>query len=183
MRSRKGSALLIVGSLALVLTGCAGRSWQFWKSSSTETPSEPAVATATPATPGAPSTEMPAASVPAPSHDFAEHPQLTDVRFRAGVTISKADTPALDAVVRWLKENPGALVRIEGHTDDRGTASANMVVGEKRAVSVMKYLVAKGVEPGRIAVVSYGSDRPVCMEKTSACRAKNRRAHFMVKLP
>jgi peptidoglycan-associated lipoprotein len=45
----------------------------------------------------------------------------------------------------------------------------------------MKYLVAKGLEPQRISVVSYGSDRPVCTEKSDACRAKNRRASFLVK--
>jgi outer membrane protein OmpA-like peptidoglycan-associated protein len=41
--------------------------------------------------------------------------------------------------------------------------------------------VAKGLEPERISIVSYGSDRPVCPEKTDACRAKNRRAQFLVK--
>jgi peptidoglycan-associated lipoprotein len=45
----------------------------------------------------------------------------------------------------------------------------------------MKYLVAKGLEPQRISVVSYGSDRPVCTEKSDGCRAKNRRASFLVK--
>lgn len=189
MRSRMGSALLTVGSLALAtaLAGCAGSSWQFWKtSSSTEAPSEPAVATATPAAPAAPSSAAatPVSTGPARSQDFAARPDLADVRFRAGfVTVGQADAPALDAVVRWLKDNPSAHVRIEGHSDDLGTPSANMAVGEKRAMSVMRYLVSKGLEPGRISIVSYGSDRPVCMEKTSACRAKNRRAHFVVRQP
>jgi peptidoglycan-associated lipoprotein len=189
MRSRMGTALLTVASLVLatVLAGCAGSSWQFWKkSSSTETRSEPAVATTAPAPAPAPSvaTAMPVSAASAPSADFIEHPELGDVRFRPGfVTIGKADAPALDAVVRWLKENPGALVKIEGHSDDLGTPAANVSVGEKRAVSVMNYLVSKGLEPGRISIVSYGSDRPVCTEKTSACRAQNRRAHFVVKRP
>ena len=72
-------------------------------------------------------------------------------------------------------------VVIEGHSDDLGTPAANLVVAEKRAMSVMKYLVAKGLEPGRISVVSYGSDRPVCMEKNDTCRARNRRASILVK--
>lgn len=191
MRSRMRSTLLTAGSLALatVLAGCAGSSWQFWKTSaSTETPREPAVARATPArtaTPAAPSvaTAMPASTASDPSSNgFAELPGLADVRFRPGlVTVGKADAQVLDAVARWLKENPGALVRIEGHSDDLGTPVANLAVGEQRAVSVMKYLVAKGLEPGRVSVVSYGSDRPVCVDKTSACRAKNRRAHFLVR--
>lgn len=181
-----GSRLRIVTmtvALAATLAGCAGSSWQFWKTwSSKETPADPVAGTATPA-PAPPPTAMPA--TPASdlvSHGFVPRPELADVRFRAGlVTVSKADAPVLDAAVRWLKENPGTIVRIEGHSDDLGTPASNVAVGEKRAVSVMKYLVAKGLEPERISVVSYGSDRPLCVEKTDSCRAKNRRAQFFVK--
>jgi peptidoglycan-associated lipoprotein len=188
MRCGSKSALLTAGSLAIViaLTGCAGRSA---KQSSAPAPSAPAVATATPAkdTPSVP-TAMPVAkteAAPAPSaNGFVEQPALADVRFRPGlVTVGRADATALDAVVRWLKENPRTQVRIEGHTDDRGHRAENLTVGEKRATSVMKYLVAKGVEAERISIVSYGSDRPICTEQTEACRAKNRRAHFQVKQP
>lgn len=190
MGSRTRSVAFTVGSLMLVtaLAGCAGSSWQFWKtSSSTEAPAEPTVATAAPApvataTPAETPTAMPAPPTAAASADFVGLPELRDVRFRPGlVTVGKADARVLDAVVRWLKENPDTLVRIEGHSDDIGTPAANLVVGEKRAASVMKYLVAKGLEPQRLSVVSYGSDRPVCTEKSDACRAKNRRASFLVK--
>ena len=113
---------------------------------------------------------------------FAELPELREIRFKPGlVAVGKADAPVLDVAVRWLKENPNSLVRVEGHSDDLGTPAANLVVAEKRAMSVMKYLVAKGLEPGRISVVSYGSDRPVCMEKNDTCRARNRRASILVK--
>jgi outer membrane protein OmpA-like peptidoglycan-associated protein len=186
MRGGSKSVLFTAGSLVLVmaLTGCAGRST---KASSTPRPTEPAVATATPATatPSVP-TAMPVAraettSVPS-TNGFVALPELADVRFRAGlVTVGKADAAALDVVVRWLKDNPGAEVRIEGHTDDRGNRAENIAVGEKRAMSVMKYLIAKGLEPQRISIVSYGSERPVCAEKTETCRAQNRRTHFLVK--
>jgi peptidoglycan-associated lipoprotein len=188
MRGGSKSALLTAGSLAIViaLTGCAGRST---KTSSTPASTEPAVATATPATatPSVP-TAMPltkAETTSTPStNGFVAVPELADVRFRAGlVTVGKADAATLDTVVRWLKDNPGAEVRIEGHTDDRGNRAENIAVGEKRAMSVMKYLVAKGLDPQRISIVSYGSERPVCAEKTETCRAQNRRAHFLVKLP
>ena len=184
------SVALTVGSLALVsaLSGCAGSSWQFWKtSSSTEAPSEPMVGTAAPtpdgtAAPAETPTAMPAS--PSANGNFAELPELRDIRFRSGlVTIGKADVAVLDDAVRWLREHPDSLVRIEGHSDDIGTPAANLVVAEKRAVSVKKYLVSKGLEPTRISVVSYGSDRPVCMEKNAACRAKNRRASILVKQP
>jgi peptidoglycan-associated lipoprotein len=182
------STLLTIGALALalVLTGCAGRSWQFWKTSEAA-PAEPTVATAAPVTPrvqtATPTPAAETAATPAlSSTGFAELPALAEIRFRPGlVTVGKADVKALDGVVRWLKENPGSLVRIEGHTDDLGTPLENLAVGQKRAASVMQYLVSKGLDSQRIAIASYGSDRPVCAEKTDACRAKNRRAHFLVK--
>jgi peptidoglycan-associated lipoprotein len=144
----------------------------------TAAPAPPHTPTATPA----PTAE---AAVPAPSSNgFAEVPGLADVRFRSGqVTLRKVDFKAVDDVVRWLKGHPGALVLVEGHTDDLGTREENRAVGEKRAASIMTYLVSQGLEPARVSVVSHGSDRPACAEKTDACRAKNRRARFLVKQP
>ena len=188
MRGGRRSAFLAVGSLGLViaLSGCATFGGS---SSSTQAPADPAAKTAAePApTPVAPApTAAPApveTATPAPSSNgYAELAGLTDVRFRAGqVTVVKADHRILDGVARWLKEHPGTAVMIEGHADDQGSREANLVVGEKRATSVMKYLVAKGLEPSRISVSSAGSERPVCAEKTDVCRAKNRRARFLVK--
>ena len=191
MRGRMRSVLLTFGSLAIVvaLAGCAGRSWQFWKASpSTDAATKPAAPlTAAPAPPrtptAAPVAETTAAPAPA-SSDFADVPALGDLRFKPGlVTVGNADLGVLDGVVRWLTENPGSHVRIEGHTDDHGTPTTNLAVGQKRAASVMTYLISKGLDPERISIVSYGSDRPVCSQKTDACRAKNRRAHFLVKRP
>ncbi len=189
------STRLAFGSIAIVLalTGCAGRSWQFWKSSAATDsttaakaapaepvaaePTRPIVVTARPAT-----SPEPVAATSRASVTFVELPTLPDIHFGTGlVTVGKADAPALDGVVRWLKENPGSLVRIEGHTDDLGTPAENLAVGQKRAAAVMRYLVAKGLDPERISIVSYGSDRPACAEKTTTCRAHNRRAHFLVK--
>lgn len=192
MRHRTKSVLSVLGSLAIVLalTGCAGHSWQFWKKSSTEAPAAPTVASGEPATTPttsvtatpAPAAETTATPVAAPG--FAELAALADVRFKPGlVTVGKADAATLDGVARWLKANPGAAVRIEGHTDDLGSPVDNLAIGQKRAASVMKYLIAKGIDAERISIISYGSDRPVCAEKTDSCRAQNRRAHFLVKQP
>jgi peptidoglycan-associated lipoprotein len=196
MRVGTRSAISTFASLAIVvaLAGCSGAKWQFWKTSPAETPSEPAVATApepsgaTQAPTAAPMatarpapTETAAAPV-ASSNGFTERAELGDVRFRPGqVTIVKADHQALDGVVRWLKAHPHAVVMIEGHTDDQGTRESNVAAGEKRAVSIRSYLMSKGIEATRIAVASVGSDRPLCVEKTDTCRAKNRRARFLVR--
>ena len=82
---------------------------------------------------------------------------------------------------RWLLENQGYLVLIEGHTDYRGTREANLAIGERRAKAAMNFLAKEGVPETRLQTISYGSDRPVCAERTEACAAKNRRVHFLVK--
>lgn len=108
--------------------------------------------------------------------------QVVAVRFAPGqASVGNADISALDSVVRWLKEHPGSVVVIEGHTDDLGTQGENMAIGEKRAASIMRYMVSRGLEPTRVSIVSYGSAHPLCAEKTDSCRAKNRRADLLVK--
>ena len=183
------SALSALGRLAIVvaIAGCAGMPWQSPKSST-----EPAKPSGTAATPAEPST----ASTPAPppvetarpavpsGNGFTDHPELADVRFRSGqLSVAKADHRLLETVVRWMKQNPEAVLMVEGHTDDQGTDDGNLAAGAKRAESVRAYLISRGLDPARVTITSVGSDRPLCLEKTDACRAKNRRAHFLVKQP
>ncbi len=81
----------------------------------------------------------------------------------------------------WIRANPGAQVKIEGHCDERGTSAYNLVLGEKRAKSVRNYLVELGVAANRLSVVSYGKERPFCTEHAESCYAQNRRGHVVVK--
>lgn len=121
---------------------------------------------------------------PAPPKEFGAHQALKDVFFNFAKTdVRRADVATLESVAVWLEKNPGWLVRIEGHTDDRGTREENLGIGERRAAWVMNYLVSKGVDASRITAVSYGSDRPACAEKSESCRARNRRVHFLVREP
>jgi len=185
-----GKAAILVLALAasVALGGCSGRSWnwKFWESSSSE-PAPTAAAESTASGEPAVATAMPAASVatpPAPEPRFVPRPELVDVHFAPSrVTVGQAGMKALDAVVRWLREHPDAHIMLEGHTDSQGSRADNLIVGEKRASTIMTYLVSKGIAPERITVTSYGSDRPVCSEKTAACRARNRRVRFLVKQP
>jgi peptidoglycan-associated lipoprotein len=87
----------------------------------------------------------------------------------------------LDASAAWLKSNAKAQVLIEGHCDERGTSEYNVVLGERRAKATMNYLMSRGIDARRIAVVSYGEDKPQCQQHNAACWAKNRRAHFLYK--
>lgn len=81
----------------------------------------------------------------------------------------------------WLKAHPQNRLAIEGHCDERGTQAYNLVLGEKRAKAIRNYLANLSVEPGRLAIVSYGKDRPFCQEHDETCYQQNRRGHMVVR--
>ena len=70
---------------------------------------------------------------------------------------------------------------IEGHCDERGTQSYNMVLGEARANAAKTFLKDLGISADKIQVVSYGKDKPFCGEQTEECWQENRRGHFVIK--
>ena len=76
--------------------------------------------------------------------------------------ISEDGRQSLARDAEWMKSNPSALVKVEGHCDERGTAAYNLVLGEKRAKAARNYLVELGVSANRLSVVSYGKERPSC---------------------
>ncbi len=81
----------------------------------------------------------------------------------------------LDAQAEWLKQHGTIAVTIAGHADERGTREYNLALGERRAISVRNYLIALGIDPGRIRTVSYGKERPVDPGSTEDAWAQNRR--------
>jgi peptidoglycan-associated lipoprotein len=120
-------------------------------------------------------------SLPSPK-EFVESAALRDIFFDFDkYDVRPADKGTLDENAKWLKSNQSALLLIEGHTDERGTNEYNLALGERRAKATRDYLVSLGIDGGRITVISYGEERPTCTDKTEACWAKNRRAHFLVK--
>jgi peptidoglycan-associated lipoprotein len=88
-----------------------------------------------------------------------------------GLLHSKAD---------YLRNNSGLTVTVEGHCDERGTESYNIALGQRRADSVKKFLVALGISTNRLATVSYGEERPIVVGKNETAWAKNRRAQFVI---
>lgn len=107
---------------------------------------------------------------------------LRDVFFAYdSFAISEEGRQALSRNAEWIKSNPGAQLKIEGHCDERGTSAYNLVLGEKRAKAARNYLVELGVSANRLAVVSYGKERPFCKDHSESCYAQNRRGHVVVK--
>lgn len=81
----------------------------------------------------------------------------------------------LDLVFNTLQNHPNIRVEIAGHTDSIGTKQYNLDLSQRRAESVKRYLVGKGIDPGRIKAVGYGESRPIADNGTKEGRAKNRR--------
>ena len=94
----------------------------------------------------------------------------------------KSDSYAiLDDVAKVIQQNPQVKkVKVEGHTDSIGSEAYNLKLSQKRAESVVDYLVKKGVASSRLEPMGYGKSRPIDTNKTAAGRAKNRRVEFNV---
>ena len=87
---------------------------------------------------------------------------------------------ALDENAKWLLENPGIKIQIEGHADERGTDEYNLALGERRAAAAKEYLKRLGVPEGRMTIISYGEFRPFDPGHNEEAWAKNRRDHFVI---
>jgi peptidoglycan-associated lipoprotein len=86
---------------------------------------------------------------------------------------------ALQKTADFLKAHPQFRVTIEGHCDERGSTEYNLALGVRRANAVKAYLVSLGVPGDKLNTVSFGKEKPFCMQATEECYAQNRRGHFV----
>jgi len=184
-------AALIVAALLQALTGCAQQAPK--PATTSEAPKEPAKPPPAPApvkeTPPAAPPPRPAPEPPQRSLEgFADEPALKDVLFerdradilREGTSIMVSNARWL--LARWLVDNLDYTVLIEGHTDNRGTRDEKHAIAELRAKAAASFLASMGLPDSRLWTVSYGSDRPLCTDRSEGCAARNRRVHFRVKM-
>jgi len=80
---------------------------------------------------------------------------------------------------RFLSGNASVRVRLEGHTDERGSPEYNIGLGERRAQTVKRALLLQGVAESQIATVSYGEERPAVSGSDEAVYTKNRRVEIV----
>lgn len=80
---------------------------------------------------------------------------------------------------RYLAQNPEGRVRLEGHTDERGSREYNIALGERRAQSIARMLQLQGVSSAQARSISYGEELPVDENHTPDSWAKNRRVHII----
>src|SRR5262245_32913695 len=88
-------------------------------------------------------------------------------------------TDIVAAHAKYLSKNANLKVRLEGHTDERGSREYNIGLGERRAQSVRRALLLQGAAEGQISTVSYGEERPAVAGNDEAAWAKNRRVEIV----
>ncbi len=90
------------------------------------------------------------------------------------------DAGNLDRKAAILAANPSLKLRIAGNADERGSDEYNLALGNRRAAAAKRYLTAKGVDAGRLDVVSYGEERPANSGHDESAYAENRRDDFEI---
>ncbi len=157
----------------LTLWGCPKKT-EVTASPEAQTQNETKKAPATAPTGTAAATETRAAS--------ATTAGLTPIYFDFDKSVIRPDAKTtLRKNAHWLKAHPAVKIRIAGNCDERGTVAYNQALGERRAKSAKQYLAALGVAPSRIALISYGKEKPICTEHAETCWQKNRRDDFVAR--
>ena len=100
----------------------------------------------------------------------------SDVRSDARDALTR-DAAALKGI---LSDFPNAVIVVEGHCDERGSAEYNLGLGDRRASAAKEFLQQLGVPTDRMRTISYGKELPLCHEENDACWARNRRVHFVI---
>jgi len=88
-------------------------------------------------------------------------------------------TEVVAAHAKHLASNPNVRVRLEGHTDERGSREYNIGLGERRAQAVKRALMLQGATDTQLSTVSYGEERPAAAGSDEAAWAKNRRVEIV----
>jgi peptidoglycan-associated lipoprotein len=174
----RASRLILSLTMAFILSACAG----------TQT-KPPEVAASPPVAPSATSpSAMPTVSTapPRPAIETGITPgTLRDFEVNVGDRVffsfdkSNLDDSAraeLQKQAAWLSRYRAVTVAIQGNADERGTREYNLALGARRATAVKDYLLSLGVRYDRLRTISFGKERPVCVESNEACWSRNRRA-------
>jgi OmpA-OmpF porin, OOP family len=135
-----------------------------------------------PAPPPPPPPEPAPAPTPPPAQFVAKSAiTLEGVNFAFNkADLTEDSRPVLDAVADGLKKHPHVKVELQGHTDSVGKAAYNLKLSQRRAQSVLEYLVMDGVSADQLAAKGYGETQPVASNKDADGRAKNRRVVMYV---
>ena len=87
--------------------------------------------------------------------------------------------PVIQAHAKYLADNPGAKMLIQGNCDERGSREYNIALGQRRAEALKRVLVLMGARDAQMEPVSLGEEKPRCTAQTEACWAENRRGDML----
>ena len=134
------------------------------------------------APPPAPAPTPAPAPAPVKVDDSAVRALLTQMTFFAydKSELSSDDQTTLAAKVPILAANPGVSIRVSGNCDARGSDEYNLALGQRRAQTAKRYLTEHGIADTRIAIISYGKERPISAGDTEAAWAQNRNDQFEI---
>lgn len=168
--------LALVGAAALIISGCS-------KKKPADLPPPPPSQTLPPATSSGNQGAGPVgnAVLPGSRADMLAQVGTDTVLFVTDSSDIDGDAQViLTRQAGWLKRYPNVAVTVEGHCDERGTREYNLALGDRRANSAKTFLINAGIAASRIAVISYGKERPVEEGSDESAWAKNRRAVTVV---
>ena len=112
--------------------------------------------------------------------DKSGHVAVYGIQFDTGkAAILPASEPVLQQVQKLLEDRADLKIRIEGHTDNVGARAANQTLSQRRAQAVMGWLIAQGVDAGRLSAAGFADTKPVADNGSDEGRAKNRRVELV----
>ena len=86
--------------------------------------------------------------------------------------------PVLQTHAGYLASHPGTRVTLEGHTDERGTREYNLALGDERAQTVQRFMLAEGVRSDQLTTLSFGEEKPAASEHGDSAWSQNRRVEL-----
>jgi outer membrane protein OmpA-like peptidoglycan-associated protein len=114
----------------------------------------------------------------------AEVPQKFSIHFdfnKSTALLSGEDKQHIDAVKKYISENPGSMILVTGHSDHIGAQQSKLKVSSARAEFAQQQLTAVGIDASRINVSGKSDSEPATDENTPEGNAKNRRAEIQIK--
>ncbi len=107
---------------------------------------------------------------------------LSNLQFDVGkATIKSSSHKSLDQLIEFLKRKKETKIQIAGHTDSDGNDAANLILSQDRAMNVKRYLIKKGIQPGRVETIGHGETQPIALNSTTTGKAMNRRTEVNIR--
>jgi outer membrane protein OmpA-like peptidoglycan-associated protein len=107
--------------------------------------------------------------------------QLNNIFFvQSRAEIMPESEPELERLLKLMNDNPSLEIELGGHTDNRGSSSANVDLSQERALAIVKYLVENGIDKKRLEFKGYGGTQPIGSNANEESRSKNRRVEIKV---